>query len=44
MKQKEGFHTWASMPALRVEKEGLGACLARGDHALEGDTGETSLP
>lgn len=35
--------SWASMPALRVEKEGLGACLARGDHALEGDTGETSL-
>lgn len=43
LKQKEGFHTWASIPAFRVEKEGLGACLALGDHALEGDTGETSL-
>lgn len=43
LKQKEGFHTWASIPAFRVEKEGLGACLARGDHALEGDTGEMSL-
>ena len=43
LKQKEGFHTWASIPAFRVEKEGLGACLARGDHALEGDTGEISL-
>lgn len=43
LKQKEGFQTWASIPAFRVEKEGLGACLARGDHALEGDTGEISL-
>lgn len=40
---KPSGRSWASIPAFRVEKEGLGACLARGDHALEGDTGEISL-